>query len=471
MFVKLSKDKAQNQKLILDNLFVSDYMPYAPEMCVKVYLAGLSLASTSPDNSPDMIADKLGVKTDEVLSAFKYWEDQGIISMLSLSPPLVEYKEIESAARRVKTFNKSKYKAFNDQLHAMLPGRAMLPAEYSEYYNAIESLHVEPEAMLAIIAYCVRKKGDTVGYPYVLAVTRNLAAEGYTTFERINERLSEFDLYDGEIKAVIKALGQRRQPDVDDKRYYIKWTKQLRFTPETVIKVAKSMKKGGVERLDALLTRYFQNHALSFEEIEKYEQAREKLFTLTAEILRVLGKYYDRLDYIIETYTQKWLGYGFSDDALIAIADYCFKKSFRDMEAMDAAVAGFYQKGLLTKEDIDAFKAEAAGADGVIKKLLDIAGVQRNVSSWDRDFYRTWTYSWSLPLPVIEYAASISRGKGMAYINGILAAWRQKGVTSVEDAQKAGGGVGGASTDNRATDKSAEELLKGLNTLGLDELV
>lgn len=473
MFVKLSGEKIQNQKLILDNLFVSDYMPYAPETCVKVYLMGLSLA-VNADNSLEMIAGFLNMKPDEVLSAFKYWEDQGIVSMLSLSPPLVEYKEIESAKKRIRTYSKTKFKAFNDQLHAILPGRSFLPAEYNEYYNAIESLHIEPEAMLTIIAYCVRLKGDTIGYPYILTVARNLAAEGCITFERVNEKLSEFDLYDGEIKAIIKALGQRRAPDLNDKRYYIKWTRTLGFAPETIIKVAKNIKKGGAERLDAQLTRYYEKRALSIAEIEKIEGEREKVFSLTTGILRVLGKYYERLDYIIETYIQKWLNYGFSDDALIAVADYCFKNNRRDLEAMDEEVNAFYQKGVLTLGGIDDFKAEAAGADAAIKKIMDAAGEQRRISAWDRDYYRTWTYAWAFPLPVVEYAASLSRGKGMSYINGILGSWRQKGISGLEEAKKAGGsgGTSGSTTSSMPapTTKNLDELLKGFNTSKSDDL-
>ncbi|MCL2675694.1 MAG: DnaD domain protein [Firmicutes bacterium] len=468
MFVKLSPAKAQNQKLTLDSLFVTDYLPYAPETCVKVYLMGLNL-TVNPDNSPEMIAAALNIKPDEVLSAFKYWEDQGIVSMLSLSPPLVEYKEIESVRKRILTYSKAKYKAFNDQLHAMLPGRVFLPAEYNEYYAAIETLHVEPEAMLAVIAYCVRLKGDTIGYPYILTVARNLAAEGCLTFERINERLSEFDLYDGEIKAIIKALGQRRKPDVYDKRCYVKWTKSLGFAAETIVQVAKGIKKGSIERLDAALTRYYEKGALTAYEIEQYETARERCVTLTAAIVRVLGKYYERLDYIIETYTQKWLDYGFSDDALVAIADYCFRNNRRDLESMDAEVTAFYQKGVTTVGGVDEIKAEAVAADIDIRKLLDAAGEQRSISAWDRDYYRTWTYSWKFSLPVVEYAASLARGKGMAYINGILNSWQAKGVSTVEEAKKAGAKSDSPSV-SAPTTKTAEELLAGVNTLDIENL-
>ena len=322
MQTKLSREITENEKIRIDNAFITDFMPFAPENYVKVYLYGLTLAYFGGEVDAEAeIANKLNLEPGVVGEAFAYWASAGIVNLLSASPVVVEYLAINKGTLALRKFSKTKYKDFNDQLHAMLPSRNILPNEYNEYYSIMEAMHIEPEAMLAIIAYCIRLKGADVGYPYILAVARNLARQGCLTYDRVNEQLSEFDLYDKDVAAVLHALGSKKAVAIEDKRMYAKWTKTLGFPAETVVKVAKSVKKGGIDRLDALLVKYYENHLFTFEEIEEFNRNRDRLYSLTREINKRIGVYYEQLDFIIETYVTKWLGYGFTDDTLLTIAE------------------------------------------------------------------------------------------------------------------------------------------------------
>lgn len=459
MFAKLSKEKDKLRNVQLDNLFVTEYMPFAPENFVKVYIAGLSMAY-SPDNDPDKLASLLGLDKSIIMDAFSYWHAQGVVNILSTDPPEIEFLEVKPLSAQIKKFSKAKYENFNNQLHAMLPHRSFLPSEYNEYYSIMEALHIEIDAMLAIIAYCVRLKGEDIGYAYILAVARNLAHQGATNFERVNEKLNELSLYQDELNAILKALGSKKTPDHNDSQLYIKWTKSLGFTPEVIVKVAKDLKKGGMERLDAKLTKYYENHVYSLEEIQAYNDNRDKMFALTKEINRILGIYIEQLDYTIETYVSKWCSFGFSDTALIMIAKYCYARDMRTLSAMDENVKKFYRQGLLTESAINSLISEAASINEDIARILSIAGLNRNVNSWDRDYYRTWTYSWQMPIDMIEYAASLAVGKGnvCAYINSVLASWREKKITSLEEAKKCSFDNRDKETAASVTTKSAEEL-------------
>lgn len=459
MFTKLSKEKNMLRNVELDNLFIAEYMPYAPENFVKVYIAGLSMAY-STDNSLERLETMLGIDGSVIMDAFFYWRDQGIINVVNNDPPEIEFLEVKPLSAQVKKFNKAKYEEFNNQLHAMLPNRSFLPSEYNEYYCAMEVLHIDVDAMLAIIAYCVRLKGESIGYQYILTVARNLAHQGATNFERVSEKLNELSLYEHELKAIFKAMGSKKTPDHNDSRLYIKWTKTLGFTPEVIIQVAKDLKKGGMERLDGRLTKYFENHVFSLDEIAAYNQNRDRLYALTKEILRILGIYLEQLDYTIETYINKWCAYGFDDDTLVLIAKYCYEHDMRKLSLMDDTVKKFYQKGLISSSEIYSFMHEAVSIDEKIKSVLEKAGVSRNVTSWDRSFYHDWTNSWNMPQDVIEYAASLAIGKGNAvtYINTILGSWHKKGITSVEAAKVCPFEGRTENNNNVVTVKSADEL-------------
>lgn len=454
MQAKLSREIIENEKLRIDNAFVTDFMPFAPENYVKVYLYGLKLACFGGVGDIETeIAGKLNLEPGLVSEAFSYWANEGLVNILSTSPVAVEYLAVNKGTLALRKFSKTKYKDFNDQLHAMLPSRNILPNEYNEYYSIMEAMHIEPEAMLAIIAYCIRLKGQDVGYPYILAVARNLARQGCLTYDRVNEQLSEFDLYDKDVAAVLHSLGSKKAPAIEDKRMFAKWTKTLGFPTETVVQVAKSVKRGGMDRLDALLVKYYENHLFSMAEIDEFNRNRDRLYSLTKEINKRIGVYYEQLDFIIETYVTKWLGYGFTDETLLTIAEYCFRCNIRTLEGYNATVEKFYKQGLITADDIGEFLGEAVRRDADIREALEKAGVTRPVTSRDRDSYRTWTYSWKMDRDVVLYAASLAAGNAspVSYMNAILGGWHNAGVTSLEGAKKFGATRASAARETAAT--------------------
>lgn len=454
MQAKLSREIIENEKLRIDNAFVTDFMPFAPENYVKVYLYGLKLACFGGVGDIETeIAGKLNLEPGLVSEAFSYWANEGLVNILSTSPVAIEYLAVNKGTLALRKFSKTKYKDFNDQLHAMLPSRNILPNEYNEYYSIMEAMHIEPEAMLAIIAYCIRLKGQDVGYPYILAVARNLARQGCLTYDRVNEQLSEFDLYDKDVAAVLHSLGSKKAPAIEDKRMFAKWTKTLGFPTETVVQVAKSVKRGGMDRLDALLVKYYENHLFSMAEIDEFNRNRDRLYSLTKEINKRIGVYYEQLDFIIETYVTRWLGYGFTDETLLTIAEYCFRCNIRTLEGYNATVEKFYKQGLITADDIGEFLGEAVRRDADIRETLEKAGVTRPVTSRDRDSYRTWTYSWKIDRDVVLYAASLAAGNAspVSYMNAILGGWHNAGVTSLEGAKKFGATRASAARETAAT--------------------
>ncbi len=435
-FSRLSPELDKQRKITLETSFILEYMPVAPENYTKVYLAGLGFAST-PDNDLEGIAIVLNMETSAVLEAFNYWAAQGLVNV-SPDPPSVEYLPVVPYSRRIKKYSKEKYKAFNDQLHAMIKDRNILPNEYDEYYNLMESYHIEDKALLTIIGYCIRLKGASITYPYILAVAKNLAHEGYTTYDRVQEKLSELDLYDKDLQAVIKALGLRRGADYNDRSMLLKWKNEYGFALETIIQVAKRVKKGGIQTLDMLLSRYHDNKLFSLREIDAFEENRDKLYDMTRRILKILGLRYESFDYIIESYVLPWTTMGFSAEVLEKIADYCFKHNVRELEGMNSTVYKFYKKGLVSIESISEFLRASLTLDEEIKKLFAEMNLSRPVVSRDRDFYRTWTHSWNISAELLYYAASLAKDKAspMAYLNSVLSSWYGKGIKTVKEAEK-----------------------------------
>lgn len=172
--------------------------------------------------------------------------------------------------------------------------------------------------------------------------------------------------------------------------------------------------------------------------IKDYEKNREKMYELTASVNKILGVYYQSLDFIIEDYVTPWLQKGFDEDALQLIAKYCFKQNVRSIEGMNDVVGKFYKKGLVTSSAISDFTLQAVSRDAEIKEVLTAAGVERSVSSYDRANFKTWTEVWGFGKEMLLYVASLSVGANnpAAYMNKILSELKSKNIFDVEQAKQ-----------------------------------
>lgn len=96
-----------------------------------------------------------------------------------------------------------------------------------------------------------------------------------------------------------------------------------------------------------------------------------------------------------------------------------------------------YKNGVTSSDALHAYISDVAAQDELIRGVLTKCGLARRVSASDRLLYKTWTESWGLPRDVVLYAAERTAGaqSPIAYLNRILADYKQAGITTVEQAQ------------------------------------
>ena len=442
-FCKFSSEISSLNITILDNTFIEQYLPYASGEQVRIYLWGLYLCSNqnlkSNLSTLDSFSENLGISTNEVLAAFKFWEEQGLVQIIDTNPPEIQYLPIKNAISK-KKFKADKYEQFNLQVQSTITDRMITPNEFSEYYTLIETHHMSPEALLMIIKYCTDFKGKNIGYSYIITVAKSWANEGILSFSQVEQKLQELSETEIVLKDIFKALKLYRKQTLEDRQKYLKWTRDFDFCDEVILFVSKNITKGGFEKLDQRLTKYYELHLMSRKEIEEYELKKTSLFSLAKEINKTIGVYYENVENIVETYINPWLMRGYDENALKLIAKYCFKNNIRSLQGMDNVVLKYYQNGLTTTQSIIQHLEKLKQQDDKIKQVLESASLVRNVTSWDRDFYKTWTYSWNMPQEVIVYAATLSADKAqpMQYINKILSNWFEQKINTLEEAKTVG---------------------------------
>jgi len=409
---------------MVENSFINEFLPQAPAEYVKVYLYGLSLCSNPNQdyNSADSAAAFLNMSEDEIIEAFEYFQSFGIVQILSTKPLEIKFLSVKQHSGSSKIRVKGKYAEFNKQVQNIITGRMIQPIEYNEYYNLIESLHFEPDALVMIIKYCTTIKNDKVSYPYILAVAKSFAEDNAKNTAAVEKKFLEQEKNSAEIKQIMDALGVKRAPDIDERNCYQKWISNFGFSHGVVLQVAKDVKTGGIHKLDSILTKYYEQKLFTIKEITEYSANREKMFDTAKNISRNLGLYYQNLENVVETYISDWFNKGYTEETLNQISNYCFKHSYRSLESMSDVVNKFYKLGLVNSDSINQYMQDIVYTDQKIKEIIDTCGLLRSVNSSDREFYKTWTTNWGFAHEIILLVAQKAVGKNgpISYINKIL---------------------------------------------------
>lgn len=422
---------------MIDNAFINHYLPYADENALKVYLLGINLCQNpaSEENNLDNMCISLDMTAEEVIKAFEYWEARGLIGIISRSPLRIRFNSPRSAFTPNRKFNKNKYSDFIENLQILFPDRTLSSNELYQYLSLIEDNNIEADAVLLIAKYCVDLKGVSIRYPYITAVAKNWIEEGCHTVMDVEERLKESEAASENIRAIFKALKKTSKPDIEDRQHYLKWTKNWGYDDEAILLAAKSVKRGGMQKLDSVLDDYFKQGIFTSQDIKEYSKHRKTMFDTAIEINRVLGLFYQSLDHIVETYILDWFNKGFERTGLLQIAKYCFVNSVRQLEGMNKKVLELYELGIVSEASINAHIMGLMKNDGIISNIIAATGSMRNVTENDRKFYKTWSITWRFSDDEILEAARIAEGRAYAftYINKVLSNWKEERISGSSD--------------------------------------
>jgi len=443
-FCKYSSSFIGNSSINIDGRFLNDYLPFAPENFLKVYLFGLLKCQNSAgaDNNLENFVNVLGLTDEEIMRAFEYWQEQNLVQILEVSPVEIRYLPVKDAIRNGKKIENKKYSSFVTEIQEIITGRQIGPNEFYKYIDFIESYNFQPCDFNMIVKYCVERKGDSINSNYILTVARVWADEGVRTAEKIEEKIENLTLTTSDISQVAKALKFKGNLSIEHQQLYEKWTKSFGFSLSNILllskKVSAKTKNYSFEMLDKLLAKYFELKLMSFGEMEEYEANKSDMTALSREVNKAIGIYYESVENEINTYILPWLAKGFNEQTLVQIANFCFKNNVRTLDGMDLTVQKFHKLGLTSMSGINNYLVEVLSLDSRIKIVLSALNLDRRVNSFDRAFFKTWTEVYHFEEDTIMYATELSKDKmnALKYANALLTNWHDLGLTKLCDIKK-----------------------------------
>ena len=435
-FCSFSKDCDDNSYTLIENKFITKYMPEADGFAVQVYLYGLYLCEHGGNKfSLASMAEVLKTSEEKIKAAFIFWEDYDLVQIIAKEPFTVQYLPVRSAVGRPKKVRYEQYTDFNKELQRKMQkvGKFVSPNDYVKYMRFLEEHTFQPQALLLVAEYCINKQGESVSPSHIFNKAKKLINNGLSTYEQVEKELSNYNEHEGDLIAIFNAMSiYQRTPDESDYALYKKWTETLGFEKKAIVGTARKLKKGSTAALDMTLEELAEKGKFIVSEIESYLTDREAFVSLAFRIGKKLGAKVQNPAPYVDEYVEKWCNCGFEDTSLLDVALYCMKTERGSFEDMNELVKKLFADGIVSPESVKEFLKEKNGELKLFAKIQEICGALRK-NTTNFSLIATWR-AWKFNDEMILEAAkrSATSANPIPYMNKILSEWKRQEVYDVK---------------------------------------
>ncbi len=251
----------------VENLFINEFLPNAPGDYVKVFLFGLMYAQYNQEVDSGGMARALGLSNDDILKAWKYWSDVGVVVITereekesydieyvrqidnlyarrAKAPAKVEVDVEERNSEEEETGSELIEKLVNKQIkyifdkYQMKTGRIITRKETDKLSDAIKVYGITPD----VLAYAIDYSADIEKYSvdYIFQVALRWTKEGCKDISQVKEHLDRYSRRNADYGTIFKTMGFNRLPSPADKELMGRWFDEMGFTLKDVLEACKA---------------------------------------------------------------------------------------------------------------------------------------------------------------------------------------------------------------------------------------
>ena len=426
----------------VENMFLQEFMLRAPGNYVKVYLYGL-MQCYHPAEAMSLarMARDMDIADDEVFQAFQYWERMGLVRRVADSPPRYVYKNLKHKLLMPGAEGESvyRYKDFNEALHNLFDKKRKLhEQDYRRVYEWIEVLDLPETVAIMLIRYCIDQYGLRFSFERADALAREWAEHGVRTIEDAEEMTRNSKQMADDLKRVLRRLGQRRAPSMDEQDLYRKWTADWGFALPAILEACKETTKGsptmaylggilerqhklGLHQAEDIAGNFKQESQLAGPVKEIYLALGRRGIAPTAEDLRLVGE---------------WAGKGIAPEMMVLAAQVAHHNGGNSMESVRLRLEAWLSKGLATRAAVDDYLSAVRRDSAQLSALFEVCGESRRPTAADRAQLAVWRDQWGMPQELLLLAAgyAVNATAKMPFMHRVLSQWQEKGIATAEAA-------------------------------------
>ena len=449
-FCSFSDGVAMFDSTSIENIFLIDYMPTAPEGFIKVYLYFRMLAH-HPELGGELadVARAMRMDPEEVCDAMDYWERKQLVRRLSDNPvsyellPMLNAGSVDPMEREY-----YRYRDFHNSIQELFRE----PVKPQEHARAVDWLNVfgmEQDAITRLLSWQLsrsRAKKPNQGQIFRRAEewVRRWSEQGIRTLAEVETAIAWEEGPAQTARAVLDRFSLRRQPTRDELECARRWLEDWGYSEEEILRACEGTVKGSNPSFGYL-------ESILKSQMNPEEQHRAEL----KKVLRALNPMLQPTEGDLTAYAAL-LKEGFEPGTVRLAAELCHRsQSQPNFESIRIMLEDFSRHQALKEADARAYVAATDQKSARMRALLDRCGLDRRPRKSDLKLLETWM-GWHGDA-LIDYAADCSRGRRepVSYMNKLLTAWHESGVTTVEAA--------GAEHAAAVAEKAASEKTNAAN--------
>jgi len=431
-FISFTQGAAMYDVTPIENMFLLEYMPGAPEDFLRVYLyARMLCLHPELGSGEDAVAQALNMDNQRVRNAFDYWEQQGLMMRVADQPPQYAMLPMRTSAPDVNAPMEREYyeyRGFNAQLQALFPHEPLRPAEYRRANDWLNILGFTQDAVIAMVESEVKKSRTGMPDPGRIfrkldKVMLDLADRGAKTAEDIRRALAVKDGVRQCAQQLRRRLSLNHQPTEDELKIIQKWMTQWNFTEAQIMDACAETVKArepSIAYLDAILKSRKDGSQAG------YEAAKAVLADLGADV-RPGEEHLKRLGALLER--------GFEEGCIRLAAVQLNMRGKHTFDELEWLLGKWAEQGVLTQDAAQANIQRFQQMGGEVRALLEKAGSDKKPTFGDVSLLEKWKKTYGADL--IDYAAEQARGTQlpMRYMDKLLEKWAQAGIQNSQQAR------------------------------------
>lgn len=288
----------------IPNIFIDIFMPMASDLYLKVYLLGYRQAcdqSSNPNFDNNSIAKNLNATLDEVLNAWKFWEDKKIVKLhkneeyddKKFTVEFLDVKKYYVANASINSESKDSVDSIietneNPDIRLMfnsinkIVGRYLAPNEKKSLLESMNKYNMNADMIVYAYEYIKEKSGFSKSVKYIDGILRNWYDSNFYTPQDVHESLQEQSERYSMYKEVFRQLGFSRQPTKSEKRIMDEWFDKYEMSMELIISAcdkSKNVSNPSISYINGIVKNWQTKNIRTIEDLEKDEEeyrAKEK---------------------------------------------------------------------------------------------------------------------------------------------------------------------------------------------------
>lgn len=316
----------------VSNVFIEKYMPNARGEFIKVYLLMLKYnISGEMGVSSSILASSLNLLESDILNAFNYWNDEGVIKLIPIDKMGNFSIEFVDLSQESKTTNKEinllealTNNSTKDMLSDIerLLGRPLSPKEMTTYLSWEDDFNFTTELILILLEYCIsRGKSD---YRYIEKVAIAWHNMKITTVEEAQNYIKKTEDKWIKIKHILNYLGIKNSDLMKpQEEMFEKWIVDYNFSMPIIEKACnicfQRLNRADFKYIDGILSSWNKNNLKTLTAIENKEasfknsNAKKNFTSSKQEVNPMKFNNFEAREYDYDSLEKKLLGWDNDD--------------------------------------------------------------------------------------------------------------------------------------------------------------